>query len=111
MGGVGGVIQAMDGACDIGKKSGGDRNGKNDKESTLQERERISYISFPFVSDSLKYDGLNLMHWSQSIELILNGHGLKDHLTNPVSPGDPRYKMCEQEDSLVHGWLLGKHGW
>ena len=42
MGGVGGVIQAMDGACDIGKKSGGDRNGKSDKESTLQERERIS---------------------------------------------------------------------
>ena len=74
------MIQAMDSASDTSKKSG-DKNGKSDKEPTLWERERISQISFPFVLDSLKYDGLNLMHWSQYTELILNGRGLKDHLT------------------------------
>ena len=47
------------------------------------------------------------MYWSQYIELILNGRGLKDHLTKTVSPGDPGYKMWELEDSLIHAWLLG----
>ena len=47
------------------------------------------------------------MHWSRYIELILNGCCLKDHLAKTISLGDLGYKMWEQDDSLIHAWLLG----
>ena len=85
----------------------GMKTRRKGKDPTLQERERISQISFPIIPYSLRYDGLNLMHWSQYIELILNGCGLKDHLTKTINPKDPGYQIWKKEDSPVHAWLLG----
>ena len=53
------MIQAMEKAGGVGMKS-----GRKGKDPILQERDRISQISFPTIPDFLKYDGLNLMHWS-----------------------------------------------
>ena len=53
------MIHAMEEAGSVGMNT-----RRKGKDPTLQERERISQISFPTIPDSLKYDGLNLMYWS-----------------------------------------------
>ena len=48
---------------------------KPEESTVLQEREKHVQALLPLVPDALKYDGLNMLEWSEYVQLILTGQG------------------------------------
>ena len=51
-------------------------------------------------------DGKNYLKWSQLIRTMLKGKGKISHLmVIGPKPGDPRFEVWGQEDSMIMVWL------
>ncbi|XP_078446541.1 uncharacterized protein LOC144715483 [Wolffia australiana] len=88
------------------RASSGTTQGVRQMLELVQEYDRSTHIIFPGVPEQLRYDGLNILHWGQYIELILEGMDLSDHLFVSKNPTDPGYKVWKREDALIRAWLL-----
>ncbi|XP_078430146.1 uncharacterized protein LOC144702124 [Wolffia australiana] len=79
-------------------------------ENPRMDREELatfSQVLFPVVPEVVKFNGFNLLDWSQYIELILESKGLVHHLKEEIDPESPKYRAWKKEDAGVHAWLLG----
>ena len=80
---------------------------KLEESTLLQEREKPVQALLPQVPDALKYDGLNMLEWSEYVQLILTRRGLEEHLTTLIDETNPNFKTWRKEDAQIRAWLLG----
>ena len=68
------------------------------EESTfLQEREKHVQALLPQVPDAIKYDGLNMLEWSEYVQLVLTKRGLEEHLATFIGLTDPDFKTWRRK--------------
>ena len=80
---------------------------KLEESTLLQEREKLVQALLPQVPDALKYDELNMLEWSEYVQLILTRRGLEEHLTTLIDETNPNFKTWRKEDAQIRAWLLG----
>ena len=82
-------------------------NVKKHEESTfLKERDKHIQALLPQVLDALKYDRLNMIEWSEYVQLILTERGLEEHLKAFIDMTDPDFKTWRRKmPRSVSGFL------
>lgn len=58
------------------------------------------------IQASYRLNGRNYPKWSQIIRTFLKGKGKLSHLlSNGQKPEDPKFRIWDEEDSMIMSWL------